>query len=172
VVSKFTDCFYITVRCICVLYFQVYFACDSYSNQHLFPKINTLIRWAKDHCLADFSTFNFSPLYKRIPCHTASNSGCFPFSCSMNFVYSFSSISSDVAEWKYWYVFPSSHESNVILKAGSSSSFPLGSFTLCFRKHLSLMAYCTIPVLDIPTFSTSSALPLPIRRERWSCKPV
>jgi hypothetical protein len=25
-----------------------------------------------------------------------------------------------------------------------SSSFPLGSFRLCFRKHLSIMAYCTI----------------------------
>jgi hypothetical protein len=30
----------------------------------------------------------------------------------------------------------------------SSSYFPLGSFSLCFRKHLRLMAYCTIPVLD------------------------
>jgi len=51
-------------------------------------------------------------------------------------------------------------------------SFPLGSFSLCFRKHLSLMAYCTIPVLDFPTFSTSSALPRPLSREGWSCKPV
>jgi hypothetical protein len=34
----------------------------------------------------------------------------------------------------------------------SSSSFHLGSFSLCFRKHLSLMAYCTIPVLDLTNF--------------------
>jgi hypothetical protein len=53
-----------------------------------------------------------------------------------------------------------------------SSFFPLGSFSLCFRKHLSLTAYCTIPVLDHPTFSTSSALPPPLSRESWSCKPV
>jgi hypothetical protein len=43
---------------------------------------------------------------------------------------------------------------------------------LCFRKYLSLMAYCTIPVLDFPTFPTSSALPRPLSRETWSCKPV
>jgi hypothetical protein len=46
----------------------------------------------------------------------------------------------------------------------TSSSFPLGSFSLCFRKHISLMAYCTIPILDFPTFSTSSALPRPLSR--------
>jgi hypothetical protein len=54
----------------------------------------------------------------------------------------------------------------------SSSSFPLGSFSLCFWKHLSLMAYCTIPVLDFPTFSAISALPRPLSRENWSCIPV
>jgi hypothetical protein len=48
----------------------------------------------------------------------------------------------------------------------------LGSFSLCFRKHLRLMAYFTIPVLDIPTFSTSSVLPRTLSRESWSCKPV
>jgi hypothetical protein len=52
------------------------------------------------------------------------------------------------------------------------TSFPLGSFSLCFQKYLSFMAYCTIPVLDIPTFYTSSALPRPLSRESWSCKPV
>jgi hypothetical protein len=30
------------------------------------------------------------------------------------------------------------------------SSFPLGSFSLCFRKHLSLMAYFTIPSIGLP----------------------
>jgi hypothetical protein len=48
----------------------------------------------------------------------------------------------------------------------------LGSFSLCFRKHLSLMAYWTIPVLDPTTFSTSSALPRPLSRESWSCNLV
>jgi hypothetical protein len=48
----------------------------------------------------------------------------------------------------------------------------LWSFSFCFRKHLSLMAYCTIPVLDFPTFHTSSALPRQLSRESWSCNPV
>jgi hypothetical protein len=48
----------------------------------------------------------------------------------------------------------------------------LGSLSLCFRKHLSLMAYCTIPVLNFPTFSTSSTLLRPLSRESWNCKPV
>jgi hypothetical protein len=52
------------------------------------------------------------------------------------------------------------------------ASFPLGSFSLCFRKHPILMAYCIIPLLDIPTFSTSSALPRPLSRESCSCNPV
>jgi hypothetical protein len=39
---------------------------------------------------------------------------------------------------------------------------------ICFRKHLSLTAYCTIPVLDVPTFSTSSSLPRPLSRESWT----
>jgi hypothetical protein len=34
----------------------------------------------------------------------------------------------------------------------SFSSFPLGSFTLCFRKHLILMAYCTIPRIGQSNF--------------------
>jgi hypothetical protein len=34
------------------------------------------------------------------------------------------------------------------------------------------MSYCTIPVLDFPLFSTISALPRPLSRKSWSCKPV
>jgi hypothetical protein len=34
------------------------------------------------------------------------------------------------------------------------------------------MAYCTFPVLDVPTFSTTSTLPRLIGREGWSCIPV
>jgi hypothetical protein len=44
-----------------------------------------------------------------------------------------------------------------------------GSFSLCLRKYLSLMAYCAIPVLDVQTFSISSALSRPLSRESWSC---
>jgi hypothetical protein len=34
-----------------------------------------------------------------------------------------------------------------------SSYFPLGSFSLCFRKHISLiMAYCTIPRIGLHNF--------------------
>jgi hypothetical protein len=52
------------------------------------------------------------------------------------------------------------------------SSFSLGSFSLCFLNHVSLMAYCTIIVLDIPTLCTSLALPRHLSRESWSCNPV
>jgi hypothetical protein len=34
------------------------------------------------------------------------------------------------------------------------------------------MAYCTIHLLDVPTFFTSSALPRPLSRENWRCNPV
>jgi hypothetical protein len=32
------------------------------------------------------------------------------------------------------------------------------------------MVYCTIPRIELPTSSTSSAMPPPLSRESWGCK--
>jgi hypothetical protein len=53
------------------------------------------------------------------------------------------------------------------------ASFPLGvPSSYASGSTSALWLIVLSPVLDIPTFSTSTALPRPLSRESWSCKPV
>jgi hypothetical protein len=68
--------------------------------------------------------------------------------------------------------YPSSHTPNVTLFLLLLLFFSFGVLRLMLLEEPQPYGLLYYPILDFPTFSTSSVLPCPLSRESWSCNPV